>query len=226
MRTKELNLYKLLAIYLHVVDCRSFTKAADKLGSSRSRVSQSITELEKILNLRLLQRSTRQLALTPEGREVYEQSAQLRRILSRVLEVSELQTLEGRISITCPLDIAINHLRPALNAFEKLWPEIQFDVIASDTRIDIIENEIDLSIRIGPPRDESLVGRLLHQEHMKLFTSPDYLEQMGSISTVSDLVTKRWVLIEQLNSKPIINLSNDNESTQLFVSDFHKCNSP
>src|ERR1700744_600408 len=149
--------------FVRVVELESYTKAARRLGISKSMVSRRVARLEGKLGTRLLVRSTRGLTPTEAGRAF---AARASRAIS---ELDEAQTAltegehepSGLLRIAAPLSFGITHLGPALAAFAQQYPRIGIDVSFSDRYVDLVEDGFDAAVRIGILRDSSLIGRKL-----------------------------------------------------------------
>lgn len=229
MSTIEVVQLRALAVFALVVEGGSFAAAARRLGSSRSRVSEQVAALEQQLGVRLLQRSTRKLSITPEGRAVYEQARLLPDILTEVARVTEQEQPRGRVSLTANVDVGINHLLPVLRDFEQQYPEIQLDLILDDQRRDLIAEQIDLGIRVGIPQDSSLVARVLHREAPALFASRDYLQRNGIPDTIDSLQQHRWLTLQVETATTVMSAQNlymGDQPVRLQPHHSHICNSP
>lgn len=226
MSTIEFSHLRLLAIFATVVECGSFAAAARKLHSSRSRISEQVAQLEADLGVRLLQRSTRQLTITHEGQQVYEQARQLPEILQGVEAVTSPPTPSGRVAITMNHDIAHKYVLPVLADFQQQFPQVQLDLILDDSRRDLIGEQIDLAIRIGLPKDDSLIARVLHEERFMLCASPEYLAAAGIPKTVKDLQQQRWIIMNQPNHTDVQYLRQHNKPFEIKPQQYIRCNSP
>ncbi|RZM71232.1 LysR family transcriptional regulator [Pseudoalteromonas rubra] len=226
MITINHNSLKLLAIFATVIDSGSFAAAARRLHSSRSRVSEQVSQLELQLNVRLLQRSTRQLKLTQEGERVLQHARQLKGILQHV--EAELTDTEpsGRVTLTMNHDIAHKFVVPKLDKLAQRYPQISLDLIVDDDPLDLIEQQIDLAIRIGFIRDESLVARILHQERFALFASPALLEKHDTPRTLEELEAMPWLMLKQTAERGAQMLYHHEEPVVLQPQQHHSCNSP
>jgi DNA-binding transcriptional LysR family regulator len=226
MSTLNFSTLKLLAIFVTVVESGSFASAARKLSSSRSRISEQVTQLEQILGVRLLQRSTRQLNMTTDGQSIYQQARQLPDILKAI----ECQTIQeepsGPVSISMNHDIAHRFLLPRLQEFLTLYPKIQLDLILDDEKSDLIANQIDLAIRIGHQPDDSLIARPMHEERFALFASPDYLTQYGTPNSLRTLEEHRWITLKQPNRGNLLHLQEDARPIKINPQYQYRCNSP
>lgn len=226
MSTVDINQLRLLAIFATVVESGSFAAASRKLNTSRSRVSEQISILETALEIRLLQRSTRALNITNEGRLVYEQAKKLRGILTDLESNLYSSKPKGRVSITMPHHIAHLFMPEVLQAFRGLYPEIELDLILDDHRLNLISDEVDLAIRVGVPKDESIIARIMHEEKVSLFASPEYLEKFGEITSLESLTKCRWVLLGKPSNNPTQHLFNTHGEVSIEPRYYSFCNSP
>lgn len=170
-----------IAVFVHVVQCGSFTAAADKLGLSKSVVSKYVTRLEDRLGARLLNRTTRRLSLTEVGQAFFERS---RRALGEIeeaeAEVSRLQgEPRGELRLASPMSFGILHVAPLLPAFQERYPELAVDMALDDRRVNLVEEGYDLAIRIGDLPDSSLVARRLGPCRHVVCGSPEHFARRG-----------------------------------------------
>lgn len=226
MSTIKLSQLKGLAIFATVVDSNSFAEAARRLNTSRSRVSEQVADLEAALSVRLLQRTTRQLSLTEEGKAIYEHAKKCHEILHDVDESLNQSLPKGRVSITVTNDIAHKFLLPLLPEFKERYPDIELHIISSDEKLDLIAENIDIGLRIGLPKDDSLVGRVLYQERFALYASPDYLLKYGTPNDIDSLQQHRWILLSQLNNRTMQYLMLDDAPVEIVPQRYELCNSP
>ncbi len=215
-----------LAIYCVVVEAGSFASAARALHTSRSRVSEQVAELESALNCRLLQRSTRQLTVTEEGNRVYERAKVLQEVLQDVDCITNSARPAGRVAITANHDIAHKFVLPALVAFEKQYPDIHIDFLVSDERIDLIHDKVDLAVRIGIPKDASLIAKVLHEETFALYAQPELMEKYGKPDNVEGLAELPWVLLDLPSWNNSVRLHHQSVTKVITPTNYHRCNSP
>ena len=215
-----------LAIFVCVVDEGSFAEAARHLKSSRSRVSEQITQLEDDLGVRLLQRSTRKLSLTEEGRAVYERVRSLPRLLEDTIEIATQEKPSGRVSVTATYDVGNTQLPPVIASFREKFPDVELDIILSDKRLDLVAEGIDMAIRIGLPRDDSLIGRVLYEERFGLFATPDYLEKHGTPAHTRDLASHRWICLSNVSPGGVNRLFRGKDLITVNAKKYELCNSP
>lgn len=226
MNTINFNQLKPLAIFVIVIESGSFAEAARRLNTSRSRISEQIAQLEEALGLRLIHRSTRKLAITTEGQAVFEQARQLPQILQDI-EGSLTPSIPcGRVSITMNNDIAMNHVLPVLSDFQLQYPDIDLDLIISDEKRDLIAEQIDIGIRIGTPKDSSLIARAICEEGFAIFASPDYLQQYGHPQSIQELEEHHWLVMPQAGAGGLQKLSNNGKAAYVQPKRFHSITSP
>ncbi|MBS0245774.1 MAG: LysR family transcriptional regulator [Proteobacteria bacterium] len=198
-----------LDTFAKVAETQSFSEAARRLRSSKSAVSRHVAALEAELGARLFHRTTRSLTLTEAGRGYYERAS---RILADLADadasVSQLQAApRGRLRVNAPMSFGFLHLAPALGDFLALYPEIELDVTLTDRFVDLIDEGVDVAVRIGSLTDSSLVARRLAVIRRVLCASPDYLKARGvpatpdalkahdCLSNTNITVTREWRFI-------------------------------
>lgn len=194
-----------IAVFVRVVECASFTKAADQLELSRAVVSKYITRLEERLGARLLNRTTRRLSLTEAGAELFEASrGALERIDEAEQAVARLQREpKGRLKVNAPMSFGILHLAPALPEFLKRYPGIHVDLKMDDRIVDFVEEGFDVGIRIAALQDSSLIAKKLAPCRQVLCASAAYLDEFGEPQTPDDLVTHNCILYHYASSANI-----------------------
>lgn len=217
---------RLLAVYVAVVESGSFAAAARQLNSSRSRVSEQVAQLENTLGVRLLQRSTRRLLVTHEGKRVYAEAMAIPVILKKIESAVSPSEPRGRVAITMNSDVAEKFVLPLLGDFQKQYPLVNLDLILDDKTVDLIGEEIDLGIRVGLPRDSSLVGRVLHEERLSLFANPEYLAVHGTPKSVRQLQGHHWLLLPQLSTDGKLRFRLRGKAINVTPASYQLCNSP
>ena len=215
-----------LAIFVRVVDDGSFAEAARHLKTSRSRISEQITQLEDDLGVRLLQRSTRKLSLTEEGRRVYDKVCTLPSLLEETVEIATQEKPSGRVKITATYDVGNTQLPPAIASFREKFPDVELDVILSDKRLDLVAEGIDMAIRIGLPRDDSLIGRVLYEDRFGLYASPAYLQAHGVPKSVEELSAHRWICLSNVSPGGVNRLFRGKELVSVPARKYELTNSP
>jgi len=178
-----------MLVFARVVEEGSFSAAARKLGLSKASVSREISNLEQRLGAQLLRRTTRRMSLTEAG-EVFQERCQ--RVVEAAKDaefsVSELQdTPRGVIRLAAPMSFGHLELAPRLPRFLERHPHIRVDVDATDRVVDLVYERVDLSVRIGRPRQQNYVRRKLCPIRVLICASPGYLERRGIPRTPEDL---------------------------------------
>jgi DNA-binding transcriptional LysR family regulator len=175
--------------FVAVVDAGSFVQAADALDISKAAVSRHVADLEQRLGVRLLQRTTRKLSLTEEGRAFHARSKSLlgeledaeAEITSKSLEAS------GLVKINVPVSFGLLQLAPLWPAFMAKHPKVTLDVTLSDRMVDLVEEGYDMAVRIARLPSSSLVSRKLASTRLILCASPSYLKKHSKPKHPSEL---------------------------------------
>ncbi|WP_029006982.1 LysR family transcriptional regulator [Azospirillum halopraeferens] len=212
--------------FIKVVEARSFTAAADKLGLSKSVVSRRIADLEYRLGARLLNRTTRRLSLTEVGQAFYERCI---RILADLEEAeraaSDLHaTPRGRLKINAPLSFGLLHLAPAIAQFLDAHPAIEIEIDLNDRFVDLIDEGYDVAVRIGRLRDSSLIARRLAPNHRVVCASPAYLEAYGTPATPDDLAGHACLIYTNTPTAEQWQFRHDGETRSVRVSGVLRAN--
>ena len=178
-----------MQVFTRVVDANSFTGAADSLGLPRTTVTTTIQNLERMLQVRLLNRTTRRLSLTPDGASYYERCV---RILA---DVEETETSfhnvargpKGRLRIDVPTTIGRRILLPQLCDFYQRYPDVELAIGMGDRLVDLVQEAVDCVIRVGELQDSTLVARRIGTFQTMTCAAPSYLERRGVPNTIADL---------------------------------------
>ena len=176
-------------LFLRVAELGSFSAVAQQLGLARSVVTRQIAALESHLGVKLMVRSTRRLALTSAGTAYLEKC----RVILNLVEAAETDVAEerliprGNIRISLPLSFGIKRLAPLLLDFSQRYPEVSLDMDYTDRRVKLIEEGIDLSIRITRRMDPGDVVRKIGTSTMRVIASPEYLARHGRPQNPAEL---------------------------------------
>jgi LysR family transcriptional regulator for bpeEF and oprC len=178
-----------MQVFVRVADAASFVRAAEALHLPAASVSRMVQALEAHLKVRLLNRSTRNVTLTAEGRAYYERCA---RVLSEIDEMEATvagarQGPGGRLKVSLPASMAKAVLIPALPGFLARYPQIDVELAISDRRVNLIEAGVDCAIRVGASPDPGLVVKHIGEVARITCASPAYLRQHGEPRTVAEL---------------------------------------
>lgn len=179
-----------MAVFVQVVECGGFSSAARVLRMTPSAVSKLVARLEQRLGTRLLQRSTRQLQLTPEGCAFYERGL---RVLADLEEAERCASAHaeprGRLRVNANVPFGQHFLLPLLPMFLQQHPQVGVDLTLTDEVIDLLEQRTDVAVRAGPLKSSSLVARRLGATRMMIVASPGYAQRHGLPGNVDDLQT-------------------------------------
>ncbi len=167
--------------FVAVADLEGFAPAARKLGLSPSGVTRLVSALEERLGARLLQRTTRSVALTDAGSRYLERA---RRILADVEEAEgaaegERQSPRGRLVVSAPVGFGRLHVSPVMSEYLKRYPEVSAELRLSDLTVNLVDEGVDVAVRIGHLPDSSLVARHVGQVRRIVVASPGYLDKHG-----------------------------------------------
>ena len=178
-----------VAVFVKVVQERSFSAAAERLNLSKSTVSKQVRALEDRLGAQLLNRTTRRLNLTEVGEAFFERCAKvLADVEEAELAVSRMQsTPKGRLRISAPMSFGQGYLADALAQFMKDHPDIEVEYTLNDQIVDLIDEGFDLAIRVADLPDSSLIARRIAPAELVLCSSPSYLTARGTPSHPREL---------------------------------------
>ena len=182
-----------LRVFRMVAEKGSFVKAADALTMSKSATSRAVVELEALLGVRLLQRSTRSIALTVEGAQVLEQSGVVLAAFDQMVSANRLNSTEatGTVRFNAPVSFGIRRLGPALAAFLARHPKVTIDLQLTDRQVDLIEENVDVALRIARDLKSTLIARRVATAAVRAYASTAYVERHGAPRHPADLVGHR-----------------------------------
>ncbi|WP_083000464.1 LysR family transcriptional regulator [Halomonas sp. GT] len=182
-----------IAAFVKVAEMGSYTRAAEALDLSRTRISRQVMALEEALGARLIQRTTRRLHLTEAGERYLVRAQSILIALDEAAaEIgSGTSTVSGQLRINGPMSFGTRYLSPLVAQFMQTHPGLEVRLDLNDRRVDLLEEGYDVAIRIGNLPDSSLVARRLTKCRMLFCASPDYLAQHGTPLTSNDLASHR-----------------------------------
>lgn len=201
----NINLYELMRIFIEIVESGSFSRAAENLQIHRPAVTKAVQQLERHCGVRLLQRTTRRINLTPEGEEFYRSSKLL------LAQTDDLfgsfaadRPLHGQLRVDMPVAFAILRVVPNLPDFYRLYPDLEIILSSSDRRRDMLRDGLDCVLRMGALEDGDYVARTLGYIKMTTCASPAYLAAHGMPETLADLQHHQAVNWVNSNSRQIM----------------------
>ena len=178
-----------LIAFARAASLGSYTAAARELSVSPSAISKSVQRLEQHFDLKLFSRTTRSLTLTSEGRDLYERALRILREVEALDQAAVASRAEpsGTLKVTAPPPIGLNILAPALPRFRERYPKVAIDLRLGDPLADIIEQGIDVAVRVGNLVDSRLISKSLGPHRIAAFASPAYLAKRGTPLELSEL---------------------------------------
>jgi DNA-binding transcriptional LysR family regulator len=200
-----------MSVFAEVVEAKSFSAAAARLGISKSLVSRQVSALERSLSVKLLNRTTRKLSLTEGGAIFHEHCVRIvqeaRFAEQRVTRVQS--ELAGLVRVTCVQAFALRHLMPALSEFQDRFPAIHVKLSCSNRTLDLGDDGYDLGIRITATPGQNLVARKLAVNRKVLCAAPAYLARRGTPRVIEDLAGHDGVLFPPMAPKRAWSLRRD-----------------
>ncbi|HSC85568.1 MAG TPA: LysR family transcriptional regulator [Pseudomonas sp.] len=194
------QLLPLMAVFVRVVECGSFSAAARQQGSSASAVSRQIAQLEQALGLRLLERTTRRLRLSEAGGEVFERCREMLAAAQAALAVGErlMSHPRGQVRLSVPKAFGKFLVSPLLASFLQRYPEVDVSLNLSDRSPDLITEQFDLLVCVTEQPPAGLAGRPLCQVRQLLCASPAYLQQHGTPQHPQELVRHQCLYLDEV----------------------------
>jgi DNA-binding transcriptional LysR family regulator len=187
---------KSMVVFAQIIEQGSLSAAAKHLRLSRAVVSYHLKKLEIQTDVKLLNRTTRSINLTEAGQAYYERCRVIAEQASAANQQIESFKNEpiGLLKITCPVNVGLQIVVPALNEFKKIYPKIKLDVMLTDDVVNIMKEGIDLAIRGAPLPDSGLQASKIATLETCLCAAPEYLLQHGRPKNPADLSSHQWVI--------------------------------
>lgn len=185
-----------LKTVIAVVETGSFTAASERLNCSKALVSKYINAIEKQLNIRLFNRTTRKILLTEAGSQYYRHALQLVEKYDCMIDdvLSEQSSPKGLLRVSAPVTFGENWLAQHIPEFCQLYPDLEFELVLNNHAVDMIEEGIDARIKVGEVQDSTMVARLISEVELIVFASPHYLERHGTPISPADLIEHQCVI--------------------------------
>jgi len=217
---------KRMVIFTHVVDSGSFSAAAQRLGIAKSAISKHIKALEKSVGARLLNRNTRNLSLTDVGEAYYKSCV---RVVEAAADAEQsirpLQNMpQGTLKISSPVSFGVLHVTPLINSFLQIHQSLNVELLLDDQIIDMVEEGIDVAIRVGWLSDSSLKAKKIGTARRMLCASPEYLQQKGTPGTLDDLKNHDWIIFTLMPTPYHCTFSRKNEERAIQIKGRIKAN--
>ncbi|MCF1428267.1 MAG: LysR substrate-binding domain-containing protein [Shewanella sp.] len=227
------QLYHML-VFATVVEQGSFTKAADKLGVSRSMVSQHLKKLETRLDNRLLERTTRKVYMTEAGRRFYQYCAELLQLAEQAQQAGfpANADLQGSLKICLPNALGQSQILPRLGEFCRQYPKLKINLKLEDMRLNLEEHHIDLAVYTGQARGACSIQADGQWQHLKLadyqevlVASPEYIADHGRPAHPDNLELHSWICAgHHLRPRPLVLTNSDGQEFRIRVAPHQVCN--
>lgn len=190
----------LIHVFIKVVEKQSFTAAAEALCLTKSVVSRHVNHLEEELGVKLLHRTTRRITLTEVGALYYQRCSGLIEEIENVSSKAQLFQNEpsGTLRISAPMDFGNLILTSMISSFMREFPKIEVELILTDKKLDLIQENLDMVIRVGWLRDSSMISTKLGKTRQLVCSSKKYLEHHPIPKQPSDLTHHNWITLTEL----------------------------
>jgi DNA-binding transcriptional LysR family regulator len=211
----------LLASFIDIAEAGSIARASAKTGAPSSTLSRNLARLERELGLRLVQRSTRAMTLTEDGRRLYQRTVSQVSLLREEMAQATSASLapRGLLRLTAPGSFGRVVLAPLIAEFMLAYPEVEVEAMLVDHRINLIEEGVDLAFRMGELADSSLIARRIGSIERVLCASPAYLDARGRPEHPQDLRRHKFLaLTRDLQTLGLISSSGEHQSVSLQAS--------
>jgi DNA-binding transcriptional LysR family regulator len=184
-------------LFVAVVDARGFAAAARKLGRSQPAVSRALAALESRLGVRLLVRSTRALRMTATGEAFYRRCREALSLLADgEAEAADAGTsVRGRLRVSAPPTYARARMAGAVAVMSERHPEVALEIVLSDRYVDLVAEDFDIAVRLGPVAPSSLAARVIARERYVLCAAPAYVKRNGALASVADIPSHRALVL-------------------------------
>jgi DNA-binding transcriptional LysR family regulator len=195
-----------LVVFTAIVDEGSLAAAARRLRRSAPAVTRSLAALEELVGLRLVERTTRRLAPTGAGLRLAERARQLLAEYADAVgkeKESRDAPLDGLLRITAPSTFGRWHVTPLAASFLRAHPGVRIELVLTNHNLDLIEERLDVAVRIGPLKEAGLVARRVGEVRLVVCASPDYLARRGRPRTPKDL-TRHDIVFDSHRASPLI----------------------
>lgn len=188
-----------LRVFKAVYETRSFTSSAKRMGLSKPAISKRLDALESELGFKLFSRTTRSVTPTQQANKLI---LQVNEIILRVDAlnndfISKHEVQKKKVRVTCIASMSQRFVGRILRSYQKKYPEIEIELIVTDSVLDMIEHNIDLSIRVNPARSSSLVGKKIGDYKLVAVATPEYLKKHSKLKKIEDLAHHDLLVIGQ-----------------------------
>lgn len=213
-----MDIIESIKIFRRVAQKESFSQVATEFKVTQPTISKAVAGLEESLGVTLFRRSTRGLSLTTEGQKLFNSSGQVMDQLDALLSSvkNEKLLLQGQLRVTASLAFARLILAPFFNEFSEMHPKLKFHFQLSDGYVDLVENNIDLAIRIGDLADSGLKAFKIGLSRRSFYASKEYLKKFGTPKNLESLQKHRLLFYTRLSDRPMLPLVDENKKSISF----------
>jgi len=219
---QKMQQYDLLDLrsFITVVEVGAFNRAADLLDTSTASVSRRVSNLEKALGVKLLNRTTRKLDLSDAGMQFYTDALAIFRALDEAEEKarSGREIVKGKIRVAAPLSFGMHSIAPFLPKFMHKYPELNVQLLLEDRQTDLVAEGIDVAIRIGSLKDSSLVATPISSIPRVFCASSEYLEHHGEPHEPAELVDHNCLHYSLISTREEWGFLKDEQEQSIEVS--------
>lgn len=201
------SLFDGMVIFVEVIKANGFSAAAELTGHSTSYISKEVNKLESRLGVRLMNRTTRSIGLTPEGKVFYQQCVQIINDTENALNLINQQESKpkGTLKISCPVSLGLNYLVSILGDFQANYPAVYLDIDVSDRQVDVIADGFDVVIRAQSQlEDSTLISRKILKTRGYTIATPGYLKKYGTPKIPQDLLDHRCLCYSPVRRKSVV----------------------
>lgn len=215
-----------ISVFCKVVETQSFTQAAAQQNISVAMASKLVSQLEELLKIRLLQRTTRKIVPTEAGILYYQRCQPILLELNDAeASISNLSSaLQGNLVISVPMDFGYRFIAPSLHRFIEAHPNLLVDIEYSDRKVDLVAEGYDIALRIGYLQDSSLVAKKIARSTLHFVASPDYLAKHGTPKTPEDLENHDCLLYKALGNQVYWTFNNQHRTEKVKMNSKLICN--
>ncbi|MGJ8678989.1 LysR family transcriptional regulator [Paraglaciecola sp.] len=212
-----------------VVESGSFTAASERLNISKALVSKYINEIEQSLDVRLFNRTTRKISLTESGSNYYQHALQVLERYEFMLDevVGEQSSPKGKLRVSAPVTFGENWMAELIPEFCLSYPQIDFELVLSNHPVDMLEEGIDVRVKVGNVEDSSLIARRISAVSRVMCTSQAYLDKHGQPQTLQDLIQHKCILDTNFTNGKVWSMTDPKgQKESVEIKSQLACNSP
>ncbi len=208
-----------IALFVRVIEYKSFTETSRQLGVPISTISRKVSELEKSLGMRLIERSTRKLRLTEIGQEYFQHCRRgLEELNAGELVINNKQTeVAGTLRLSIPPNIANILVTPLICGYQQKYPKTKIKVLVTEREVDLIEDGVDIALRVGELEDSTLIARRLLSYRHLLVATPQYLKQHDKLHHPDELTYHRLLTFDGWQGQTLWEFFNKKKNCKIIV---------